>query len=218
VSQTEHPASTADLERGRRDNALRLLRALGAGGVAHLDGTLLEHLERTESLLRSWGCSETVSIAGLCHATYGTDGFPVALLAIDRRQVLSEAVGSDVEALVYLYASCDRRSVYPVLADGRRDFQDRFTSQTFMAPEETLRDFVDLTLANESDVGIIGPSADHPPDWLLSMFRQLEHLASATVCDGFRRLTSPDHELAPFDPRPTSRISRTDDVSRPGPA
>ena len=32
--------------------------ARGAGDIAHLNGGLLEHLERTEVLLRRWGCSE----------------------------------------------------------------------------------------------------------------------------------------------------------------
>ena len=34
--------------------------------IAHINGSLYEHLQRTELLLRSWGCPERLSTAGLC--------------------------------------------------------------------------------------------------------------------------------------------------------
>lgn len=63
-------------DRDQREQVVRFLHAHRAGEIAHLNGPLLEHLERTELLLSPWGCSETASLAGLCHAVYGTDGFP----------------------------------------------------------------------------------------------------------------------------------------------
>jgi hypothetical protein len=151
----------------------------------------LDHLERTELLLRRWGCTETVSLAGLCHAAYGTDGFATALLTLDQRDVLSGVVGPDVEGLVYLYASCDRGVVYPRLGVGSRvDFRDRFTGRDFLPAERQLQDFVDLTLGNESDVGVVGPGADEPPEWLVAMFNRFQHYASPSVQDGFQLLTS----------------------------
>jgi hypothetical protein len=131
-----------------------------------------------------------VSMAGLCHATYGTDGFPTALLSLEQRDVLSGVTGPDVEALVYLYASCDRGFAYPRLSDGRMEFRDRFTGRTFLPAEGELRDFVDLTLANESDVGLVGTSTGEPPEWLLTMFGHFQHLASVSVRNGFDRLIS----------------------------
>ena len=84
-----------------------------------------------------------------------------------------------MEALVYLYASCDRCFVYPRLSDGGwMNFRDRFTGRTYLPAESELRDFIDLTLANESDVGLVGPNADEPPEWLLAMFSTFQHLAS----------------------------------------
>ena len=174
----------------RREQIVQLLQTRGADQIAHLNGTLLAHLERTELLLRRWGCSETVSLAGLSHAVYGTDGFPTALLTVEERTVLREVAGPDVEALVYLYASCDRAFVYPRLSSGRMDFRDRFTGLTFLPARGELRDLVDLTLANESDVGLVGTSSDEVPEWLLTMFSLFQHLASASVRDGFNRLTS----------------------------
>jgi hypothetical protein len=174
----------------RRQQVVQLLQTRGADQIAHLNGTLFEHLERTELLLRSWACSETVSLAGLSHAVYGTDGFPTALLTLEERTVLREVAGPDVEALVYLYASCDRAFVYPRLSSGPMDFRDRFTGLTFLPAGGELRDLVDLTLANESDVGLVGTGSDEAPEWLHTMFSLFQHLASASVRDGFDRLTS----------------------------
>ena len=194
MSIDRHPdsrtTSTWPCDDDEREQVVQFLQAHGAGAIAHLNGPLLEHLERTELLLRRWGCSEMVSLAGLCHAVYGTDGFPRALLIVEERNVLSGVAGADIEALVYLYASCDRRFVYPRLSDSRVEFRDRFTGRVFSPTESQLRDFVDLTLANESDVGLIGTNNEEPPEWLLTMFKRFQHLASASVRDGFDRLFS----------------------------
>ena len=183
-------ASTRPCDGDQREQVVRFLQAHGAGEIAHLNGPLLEHLERTELLLGRWGCSETVSLAGLCHAVYGTDGFPTPLLAVEERNLLSRVAGADVEALVYLYGSCDRGFTYSRLRDSPVKFRDRFTRRVFSPTEGQLRDFVDLTLANESDVGLIGTSNEEPPEWLLTMFERFQHLASASVQDGFGRLYS----------------------------
>ena len=52
-------------------------------------------------------------MAGLCHACYGTDGFPASLLA--STNVTCSPAGSveQAEAWVYLYASCDRERRLP---------------------------------------------------------------------------------------------------------
>lgn len=181
---------------GRRERVAQFLHERGADQIDHLNGTLFDHLERTELLLRRWGCSEVVSIAGLSHAVYGTDGFPRALVALENRDVFTEAAGFHVEALVYLYASCDRGFVYPRLRNGvRMEFRDRFCGRTFLPAKPDLRDFVDLTLANEFDVGVVGPKAAEPPEWLWTMFNHFQHLASEPVRDGFRFISTAGHQL-----------------------
>ena len=110
------------------DRVCTFLLDRGAGLVPHLRGFLFDHLRRTEALLRHWSTPEPVAVAGLCHATYGTDGFAPGLLGLDERQDLIDLVGETTEALVYLYASCDRSFVYPTLAAGCEPwFRDRFT-------------------------------------------------------------------------------------------
>lgn len=158
----------------RRQSAAAFLVRQGAAVIPHRNGSLLDHLEGTEGLLRDWECSETVALAGLCHAAYGTDGFVTFLVSLDRRWELGEVVGPEVEALVYLYASCDREFVYPGLREGVAPaFRDRFNGQVFEPGEHQLRAFIDITLANETDVGMVGPGVLDPPGWLPSLFEQI---------------------------------------------
>jgi hypothetical protein len=174
--------------RDRRNGALQLLHDGNADSVPHLSGCLLDHLKRTEDLLVDWGASDMVCLAGLCHAAYGTDGLAMALLGLDSRPEVAETVGADVEELVYLYASCDRKFLYPQMGlDDRISFRDRFTGQVFPLSEERLRQFVDLTLANEYDVALVGPDSERIPVWFSSMIEQFGCLASPAVSAGCQR-------------------------------
>lgn len=60
------------------DQAIALLRKLGAADIAHPGGTLVAHLQRVQRQLAEWGARPALQLAGLCHAFYGTDGFPTA--------------------------------------------------------------------------------------------------------------------------------------------
>lgn len=113
----------------RRAAAESLFRARAADEIDHPGGTLLAHLKRVAALLTEWGADSDIQLAGLCHAAYGTDGFGAALLALEERTLLAETIGETAEALVYLYASCDREQTYPAL-----------------------RAFMEITAANELDV------------------------------------------------------------------
>ncbi len=111
------------------------------------------------SLLESWGASGEVQWAGLCHACYGTDGFAPSLLDLDERGVLADRIGARAEAWVYMYASCDRGAVYPVLgAPGPVHFRDRFTGQRSMLSEEDAAVLTELTAANELDIVMVNPA------------------------------------------------------------
>lgn len=125
----------------------------GAAAMPHPGGTLLEHLQRVQRLLADWGADPAVRAAGLCHATYGTDGFAPTLLPLTDRATLVALIGERAEALVYLYASCDRATVYPRL-DGTAAvvFRDRFTSREHRPTPDDLRAFIEITAANELDV------------------------------------------------------------------
>ncbi|CAM5702914.1 DUF6817 domain-containing protein [Streptomyces aurantiogriseus] len=173
----------------RITQAEALLREVGADDLAHPGGTLLAHLRRVRSRLADWGARPGLQLAGLCHAFYGTDGFPSALLPLDRRTELVDVIGREAEAIVYFYASCDREASYPVLAEPNSLFRDRFTGSVQIPAPAMLRDFADLTAANELDL------ADHDPAFrerwgpdLLALFTRFRPLLSGAAWDDCQRV------------------------------
>jgi hypothetical protein len=143
-----------------KTKAERLLLDRAAATIAHPGGTLFEHLRRVAQTLESWDASEALQAAGLCHACYGTDGFPISLLDLDERPLLAEAIGSEGEAIVYLYASCDRSAVYPRLGSpGQLQFTNRFTGRSSQLEEQSSRNFLELTAANELDLVLAHPES-----------------------------------------------------------
>ncbi|MFB9683653.1 alpha/beta fold hydrolase [Amycolatopsis plumensis] len=132
--------------------ALAFLRDLGAEQVDHPGGNLLDHLRRVAGQVTEWGGSRRVRLAALCHATYGTDGFPHPLLPPDRRAGLRAAIGHDAEALVHLYDVCDRGRTYAHLGATPLPLTNRFTGEVTSVAGGDLVDFALLTIANELDV------------------------------------------------------------------
>ncbi|MFJ9544257.1 DUF6817 domain-containing protein [Streptomyces sp. NPDC101225] len=162
------------------DRAVALLREFGAEGIAHPGGTLLAHLRRVQARLARWKARPALQLAGLCHAFYGTDGFPTALLPLDRRHELAAVIGAEAEAVVYLYASCDREATYPALHQADAAFHDRFTGGSFVPALRMRRDFTELTAANELDLAAVDPAfRDRLGPALLTLFTRLQDLLSA---------------------------------------
>jgi hypothetical protein len=162
------------------ERAVALLRRLGAEDIPHPGGTLLAHLQRVHARLAKWQARPALQLAGLCHAFYGTDGFPTALLPLDRRTELAAVIGSEAEAIVYLYASCDRESTYPVLAAADSVLHDRFTRHAHATERRMRQDFAELSAANELDLACADPAFRE--EWgpeLLALFTRLQGLLSA---------------------------------------
>ncbi|MER6628821.1 DUF6817 domain-containing protein [Streptomyces sp. NPDC000987] len=167
------------------------LRSRDAADLAHPGGTLLEHLIRVRRRLADWGAPYEVQLAGLCHAAYGTDGFARSLLSLDDRPVLAAVVGERAEALVYLYASCDRAATYPRLGGHRRPvFTDRFTGTGHDPATEDLRAFLEITAANELDVFEHNRElANRHGAGLRLVLEPVRHLLSADAWEAVRRGT-----------------------------
>lgn len=173
-------------------DALALLRRLGAAGIDHPGGTLLAHLARVRQRLASWGARPALQLAGLCHACYGTDGFPTALLPLERRGDLAAVIGAEAEELVYLYAGCDRDASYPSLAGADARFRDRFTGRVLTPGEGLGRDFAELTAANELDLAQADPG--FRKKWgpeLLELFTRFRPLLTEAAWSDCRSLLSP---------------------------
>ncbi|MEV6907520.1 alpha/beta hydrolase [Amycolatopsis sp. NPDC051071] len=134
------------------DNVFALQQVLGAERIKHPGGTLLTHLRRVYALTVEWGASPRTRLAAICHASYGTDGFPHSLLPVTERQRLRQVIGSDAEALVYHYGACDRARTYRELGNRPLPVTDRFTGEPTSLQGAELHDFAVLTIANELDV------------------------------------------------------------------
>lgn len=126
---------------------------LGAGEFVHINGSLINHLEGTRSLLSAWGSRECLLDAGLFHAAYGTAAFERSMVSIDQRVKVSEVIGLDAEDVVYKYCACDRDYVWPQFGDANEiDFRDRFTKSSINMSTQDLKDFCELTVANELEI------------------------------------------------------------------
>lgn len=136
----------------RRAAAVSFLKSIGTQNVDHSNDGLLAHLQATSDLLRRWGNSDDICLAGLCHAVYGTDGFETALLDISQRDEVKAAIGEAAEAFVYIYASCDRKFLYPLIGSRPLRFRDRFTQTEFEPAEDMLCACVELLLANDVEI------------------------------------------------------------------
>jgi catechol 2,3-dioxygenase-like lactoylglutathione lyase family enzyme len=182
------------------------LAVRGADRMSHPGGTLLDHLRRVAALLAPWGAEPELQLAGLCHAAYGTDGFDGSLLAITERGALAELIGDRAEALVYLYASCDRALVHPRLGAGFPVvFRDRFTGRDHTPVKADVQAMMEITAANELDV--LTHNAElaerHGPSLyrLFSRSRQLLSSGAWHACAA---------HLAQFAPEPGIAISGLD--------
>lgn len=132
--------------------AVSFLKSIGTQNVDHSSAGLFAHLDATSGLLRRWGNSDDICLAGLCHAVYGTDGFETALLDISQRDEVKAAIGEAAEAFVYFYASCDRQFFYPLIGSRPLRFRDRFTQTEFEPAEDMVCACVELLLANDVEI------------------------------------------------------------------
>jgi hypothetical protein len=159
-----------------------LLLVRGADELEHAGGSLYVHLHRVAKRLTTLGASDTVVLAGLAHAAYGTDGFPTHLFDWQtERPVLEAVIGPEAELIVYRYGSCERETTWRDLAE-HHTVTDRFTGTSEELSVADLRDFIDLTIVNELDV------LDHAPalapklrPFLQDQIPRWQSLASPTV-------------------------------------
>ena len=157
----------------RRSAAIQLLEDHGAATIEHPGGLLLDHLRRTEQTLRSWEADEPTCLAGLCHAAYGTQGFPTALVPVTSRATLRDAIGADAEAIVYRYGACDREATYPGLGSVKATFTDRFTGSLEVVSGDALRAFALVTIANELDLVRLDAFDDGTTRSIAHLFKRL---------------------------------------------
>ena len=132
--------------------AVAFLKSNNADGIDHSEGNLFDHFEGTARLLEEWGNSSDLCLAGVCHATYGTEGFRQSMLDVSERDTLKRIIGEAAEAIVYFYGSAERNSFCPSINRGTVTFRDRFTGDVFTPDANLLRDCLELMLANDVEI------------------------------------------------------------------
>ncbi|MBL7261918.1 DUF6817 domain-containing protein [Paractinoplanes lichenicola] len=172
----------------RADDARAWLRDRGAESIPHAGGSLYEHLDRVHARLATHELSEDERLAGLTHAAYGTDGFPVALLEVTERRRLREIIGPEAEALVYRYGGCDRDRTWRALPETQTVWS-RFTGHAESPTPAQVRAFADLSIVNELDVFERSAEiAAKAGDYFRSVFPTWARLASPSVMEDCQRV------------------------------
>jgi len=129
------------------------LTKLGAGDFDHLDGSLINHLKGTYELLKSWGAKQDLCNAGLFHAAYGIVGFDKSLVSENCRNSIKNIIGTKPEGIVYTYCACDRDFFWPQIGMKNTPvFLNRFTGEKYYLSNNELRNFCELTVANELEI------------------------------------------------------------------
>ncbi len=91
-----------------RSSLTEFLFEIGTCNLSHSGRPLMDHLIGTYDLLKQWECDKTTRIAGGLHSVYGTNIFTVATLSIEKRPIVSEKFGADVERLAWLFSILNR--------------------------------------------------------------------------------------------------------------
>jgi len=155
TSKLNKPVNIAHQKDSQINQKFQVLSMLGAGDFEHLDGSLVEHLQGTKDLLQQWGATIELQDAGLYHAVYGTAGFSQNLVSTDQREKIADVIGCPAEEIVYQYCACDRKAFFSrVGQDENPRFPNRFTGESYYLSDGMLRDFCELTVANEIEIAI----------------------------------------------------------------
>ena len=173
------------------------LKALGAGDFAHLNGSLIAHLTNTWKILKSWQACESLCVAGLYHAAYGTDGFDSKMVSLQQRQHIANLIGTEAEAIVYLYCSCDRQFTFDKLEqDSQIYFRDRFNGRTFILSQTQALSFCELTAANELELCLADKDfkTQHGAG-LNNLFNKMRHYLSASANNQIKETLSETRPL-----------------------
>ncbi|MGH8544998.1 MAG: DUF6817 domain-containing protein [Gammaproteobacteria bacterium] len=177
----------------RIDQALAKLSELGAHELKHINGDLAKHLNGTYNLLVQWGNPESLCMAGLYHAVYGTDGFPDQLVPLDQRETIATLVGSEAEKLVYFYGACDRSYFYQEISLGDNpSYRDRFTGETFKPTRNVVSSFCELTFANELEIASKTKAFFDQYPHITKLFNRFEGLVSEPAFNEYKKIFGVD--------------------------
>jgi hypothetical protein len=173
---------------------MHALKDLGVGEFGHLNGSLESHLSGTYELLMEWNNPEYICDAGLYHAVYGTQ--PMKRLGIRHKEFspsdrpkIREIIGEKSEQLVYLYGACDRDYFYPQIGSPMAVYRDRHTGEARELDPETLKDILEITIANELEICMSGPMIkENCRTTIVELFNRFHGLVSVKAFNCFREV------------------------------
>lgn len=126
------------------------LEQLGANKVPHVKGkTLYDHFIRVSDILTSWGLSDDVVKAGMCHSVYATEAFKTMLLSVDERDKLRKVIGVSSEVLVFAFCQI-KRSTFEKINSGYT-FISYIDNKVMKFEKEEFIALLHILLANEID-------------------------------------------------------------------
>jgi hypothetical protein len=175
-------------------NKLLALKELGVGEFEHLNGNLESHLLGTYELLREWDNPEYICDAGLYHAVYGTQpmkrlGIPHKEYCPSDRSKIRQIIGVESEHLVFLYGACDRDYFYPQIGSPMAMYRDRFSGKKLVLPFKTLKDILEITLANELEICMSGPlTKENNRNNFVELFDRFNGLVSVKAFNCYREI------------------------------
>ena len=176
------------------DYKFKELTKLGASGVQHLNGSLIDHLIGTKELLAAWSASTELQDAGLYHAVYGTSGLNNELVSVKQRSTIADIIGAKAEEIVYQYCACDREFFWPKFElENNPDFRNRFSAEIYKLKPEILKNFCELTVANELEIASKRPgfitSGGVLHRLFLAMYPQLSSAARRSVDNAIKNIS-----------------------------
>ncbi|MGK7878995.1 MAG: DUF6817 domain-containing protein [Crocosphaera sp.] len=128
---------------------LNQLQKFGCHSISHMDRDLLNHFLGTYQLLKKWGNKESVCLAGLCHALYGTETFPVALVPLEKRQEIADLIGEKAEKLAFYYSIITRQHfIENVKNSDNFAIKSRLDEQVIFITELEFRQLLEIFLAD----------------------------------------------------------------------
>lgn len=149
------------------DNKISFLLSVGTAEMRHGRSNLLSHLKGTCELLGTWGARRSLCDAGLFHSVYGTERYSRASISLEFRSVVQEIIGTEAEALAYLFG-IKREEVFceqarrkaeihqrtqgvhgnPAISDDLCRLQHRLTDEWIAVSLKQFLDLVNIAIAN----------------------------------------------------------------------
>lgn len=126
----------------------KLLDFLDTPEACHSGRTLRDHLLGTHDLLRAWGNSEHVCLAGLFHSIYGTQEYAMKSVSVEHRDTVRQLIGNEAEDLAFMFCTVDRNGLFQRTDGSTVRLKVIEGNLEIDVSRETLRCLIEIEVAN----------------------------------------------------------------------